>query len=95
MVKAADNGEPMEFFLGIIGSELPERLPAIGFGDVLPSIDQDRVRLNLPALRHAMCTVLPEGFSRPAGTTLQDSVEERVGLRAEMFAAAQAAFAAG
>jgi hypothetical protein len=91
MVAKEEHPEAMEFYLNIIANELPERLTAAGYADVLPSIDQGRVRANIELVRHAMSSVLPEGFYRVPGDFLQDSVEERTTQRAEMFAAAQAA----
>jgi hypothetical protein len=91
MVDKDEHPEAMEFYLDIIANQLPDRLSAVGYADVLPTIDQDRVRANLELLRHAMSSVLPEGFYRVPGQFLQDSDEERVTTRAEMFAAAQAA----
>jgi hypothetical protein len=94
MVDAAEIGEPMPFFLDLIENKLPERLPQIGFGDVLPSIDLDRVKANIDLVRHAMNSVLPEGFSRVSGQTLRDSDEERGVTRKETFAKAMADMAA-
>jgi hypothetical protein len=94
MVNVAETGEPMAFFLDIIETKLSDRLPAIGFGEVLPSIDQDRVRANLELVRYAMNSVLPEGFSRVPGQCLQDADEERGQTRKETFAKAMADMAA-
>jgi hypothetical protein len=91
MLDNAEVPEAMEYFLNIIANELPERLASCGYADVVPSIDQERVKANLELVRHAMSSVLPEGFHRVPGKFLQDSQEDRAATRAEMFAKAQAA----
>jgi hypothetical protein len=94
MLDVPTQGEPIEFYMDVLSSKLPEHLPGLGFGDVLPTIDNDVVRMNLPTLRAAMSSVLPEGFNRAKGECLHDSDADRGVTRAEMFAKAQAAMAA-
>ena len=95
MLDVTTVGEPMAFYLDTISTKLPEVLPKIGFGEVLPSIDLDRVKANLELVRYAMSSCLPEGFSRVRGQGLQDSDEERGVTRADMFAKAMAEMNAG
>jgi hypothetical protein len=90
MLNVAEHGEPIEFYLDVLSKRLPEILPGLGFEDVLPTLDHAVIDQNLEAVRTAMTTVLPVGFSRVAGEGLFDSDEDRSKTRAEMFAAAQA-----
>lgn len=83
-------GEPVEFFLEILASKLPDILPPIGYADVLETLDLDEVRRHLKVVREAMDTVLPPGFFRTPGRFLQDSDPDRPRLRDE----ANARFAA-
>ena len=93
MLDVKSQGEPIEFYMDVLTSKLPEILPDLGFADVLPTIDNDVVKTNLPTLRAAMSSVLPEGFHRTEGECLHDTDADRAVTRAEMFAAAQAAMA--
>jgi hypothetical protein len=94
MLDVPTQGEPIEFYMDVLSSKLPETISPLGFGDVLPTIDRQVVIQNLPTLRAAMSSVLPEGFNRTKGECLHDSDPDRGVTRAEMFAKAQAAIAA-
>lgn len=94
MLDVSTQGEPIEFYLDVLSSKLAEVITPLGFDDVLSGVDAEGVNKNLPTLRAAMSSVLPDGFSRVQGDTLQDSDEARAVTRAEMFAAAQAQMAA-
>jgi len=94
MLDVAAQGEPIEFYSDILMNKLEDMITPLGFGDVVPAIEPAVVKQNLPTLRAAMSSVLPDGFSRIPGECLQDSDHDRAVTRAEMFAAAQAAMAA-
>jgi hypothetical protein len=83
-------GEPVLFFLDILASKLPDILPTIGYADALETLDEDEVRRHLKVVREAMDTVLPPGFFRTPGRSLQDTDPDRPQLRDE----ANARFAA-
>jgi hypothetical protein len=94
MLKVADIGEPLEFYSDILVNKLSDTITPLGFGDIVATVDAPVVKQNMPTLQAAMSSVLPEGFSRVPGDSLQDSDPDRAVTRAEMFAAAQAAMAA-
>jgi hypothetical protein len=79
----ADVGEPREFFLNYLGEKLPTVLPEIGFADIVETLDFAEIDRHLDAVRASLNTVLPDGFSRAPGTSLQDSDPERPRLRRE------------
>ncbi len=94
MLDVPSQGEPIEFYMDVLSNKMEEMLSPLGFGDVVPTIDGQVVKQNLPTLRAAMSSVLPDGFSRTKGECLHDSDPDRKVTRAEMFAKAQAAMAA-
>ncbi len=79
----ADVGEPREFFLNYLAENLPTVLPQIGFGDIVETLDLAEIARHLDTVRASMTTVLPDGFFRAPGTSLQDSDPERARLRQE------------
>ncbi|MER5917346.1 hypothetical protein ABT124_45235 [Streptomyces sp. NPDC001982] len=82
-------GEPLEFYLHTLTERLPEILPKVGFGDAVGTLDQEQLRRHVPLIRAATDSVLPEGFSRVPGTSLQDADPVRAESRAkglELFA---------
>jgi hypothetical protein len=79
----ADVGEPREFFLNYLAENLPTVLPQIGFGDIVETLDFAEIARHLDAVRASMTTILPDGFFRAPGTSLQDSDPERPRLRQE------------
>jgi hypothetical protein len=79
----ADVGEPCEFFLNYLSENLPAILPQIGFGDIVETLDFAEIARHVDVVRASMTTVLPDGFFRTPGTSLQDSDPERPRLRQE------------
>jgi hypothetical protein len=79
----ADVGEPRQFFLNYLAEKLPTVLPQIGFGDIVETLDFAEINRHLDAVRASLNTVLPDGFFRAPGTSLQDSDPERPRLRQE------------
>jgi hypothetical protein len=79
----AEVGEPLEFFLNYLAEKLPTVLPQIGFGEIVESLDFAEIARHLNAVRASMTAVLPDGFFRAPGTSLQDSDPERPRLRQE------------
>jgi hypothetical protein len=79
----ADVGEPREFFLNYLTEDLPTVLPQIGFGDIVGTLDFAEIARHVDAVRASLTTVLPDGFFRTPGRSLQDSDPERPRLRQE------------
>jgi hypothetical protein len=79
----AEVGEPREFFLNYLAEKLPTVLDQIGFGDIIETLDFAEIARHLDAVRASLNTVLPDGFFRAPGTSLQDSDPERPRLRRE------------
>ena len=69
----ASFGEPLAWYVAQIRDHLPEWLEKAGFGEVLPSIDVEVVRLNADRLIEAMNACVPVGFLRVPGIGLQRS----------------------
>jgi hypothetical protein len=67
----ATYGEPLEWYLTQIRDDLPGWLRRSGYADVVPTVDMTAVVANLPKIREAMYTCVPEGFVRVPGIGLQ------------------------
>jgi hypothetical protein len=79
----AEVGEPLEFFLNYLAKSLPTVLPQIGFADVVETLDLAEIGRHLDVVRASATSVLPDGFYRVPGTSLQDSDPDRPRLRQE------------
>ena len=64
----ATYGAPLEWYITQIRDDLPEWLRMSGFADMVSAIDMAAVVANLPKVRAAVQTCVPEGFIRVPGT---------------------------
>ena len=51
MLDVSTQGEPIEFYMDVLSNKMEETLAPLGFGDVVPTIDDQVVKQNLPTLR--------------------------------------------